>query len=50
MLFDIFEIREKRLQNRLCAAPLASLSGKAVRFDQVVEKDRMVDQVLEMLK
>ena len=29
MLFDIFEIREKRLQNRLCAAPLASLSGSA---------------------
>ncbi len=31
-------------------APLAALAGKAVRFDQVVEKDRMVDQVLEMLK
>lgn len=31
-------------------APLATLAGKAVRFDQVVEKDRMVDQVLEMLK
>lgn len=30
--------------------PLAALAGKAVRFDQVVEKDRMVDQVLEMLK
>ena len=26
-------------------APLAALAGKAVRFDQVVEKDRMVDQV-----
>ena len=31
-------------------APLAALAGKAVRCDQVVEKDRMVDQVLEMLK
>ena len=31
-------------------APLAALAGKAVRFDQVVEKARMVDQVLEMLK
>ena len=31
-------------------APLAALAGKAVRFDQVVEKDHMVDQVLEMLK
>ncbi len=31
-------------------APLAALAGKAVGFDQVVEKDRMVDQVLEMLK
>ena len=30
--------------------PLTTLTGKAVRFDQVVEKDRMVDQVLEMLK
>ena len=31
-------------------APQAARAGKAVRFDQVVEKDRMVDQVLEMLK
>lgn len=30
--------------------PLASLAGKAVRFDKTVEKDRMVDQVLEMLR
>ena len=31
-------------------APLASLRGKAVRFDQTVEKERMVDAVLGMLE
>ena len=30
--------------------PLASLRGKAVRFDQTVEKERMVDAVLGMLE
>lgn len=30
-------------------APLASLRSKAVRFTQSVEKDRMVDAVLDML-
>ena len=31
-------------------APLASLRGKAIRFDQTVEKERMVDAVLQMLE
>ena len=31
-------------------APLASLRGKSVRFDQVVEKENMVDAVLKMLE
>ncbi len=31
-------------------APLAGLRGKEIRFTQVVEKDRMVDAVLDMLK
>ena len=31
-------------------APLANLAGKQTRFDRVVEKEHMVDQVLEMLK
>lgn len=30
-------------------APLAALKGKAIRFDQSVEKEHMVDKVLEML-
>lgn len=30
-------------------APLAALKDKPVKFDQVVEKEHMVDQVLEML-
>ena len=31
-------------------APLAALKDKAVRFDQVTEKEHMADRVLEMLK
>lgn len=31
-------------------APLETLKGRAVRFDQVIEKEHMADQVLEMLK
>lgn len=31
-------------------APLAGLKDKSVRFAQNVEKDHMVDQVLELLK
>ncbi len=31
-------------------APLAGLRGKEIRFTQVVEKDHMVDAVLDMLK
>ena len=31
-------------------APLASLRGKAIRFDQTVEKEHMVDAVLKMLE
>jgi threonine synthase len=31
-------------------APLASLRGKQVRFDQTVEKDHMIDAVLGMLE
>ena len=31
-------------------APLAALKNKSPRFNQTVEKDHMVDQVLEMLK
>ena len=31
-------------------APLASLRGKAIRFDQTVEKEQMVDAVLKMLE
>ena len=31
-------------------APLASLRGKEIRFDQTVEKERMVDAVLQMLE
>ena len=31
-------------------APLASLRNKTVRFTQVVEKDHMVDAVLDMLR
>ena len=30
-------------------APLAGLRGKRVRFDQVVDKDRMADAVLSLL-
>ena len=30
--------------------PLASLRGKEIRFDQTVEKERMVDAVLQMLE
>ena len=31
-------------------APLASLRGKSVRFDQTVEKEQMIDAVLKMLE
>ena len=31
-------------------APLEAIKGKGIRFEQVTEKDQMVDQVLEMLK
>ena len=31
-------------------APLASLRGKAIRFDQTVEKENMVDAVMSMLE
>ena len=34
---------------REAPVPLASLKGKAVRFDRSVEKENMVDMVLEML-